>query len=113
MVVCAACDCWDAEILMSSGWIECVGIADRSAYDLKVHSKATKIDLIARETYPEPREEELVVIKLNSGLLGRTFKGDNAAVLEALNAVRRKTVARWSVHVGMVFLCLLVHECRW
>ena len=31
-----ACDCWDAEILMSTGWIECVGIADRSAYDLTV-----------------------------------------------------------------------------
>jgi glycyl-tRNA synthetase len=31
-----ACDCWDAEIMMSSGWVECVGIADRSAYDLTV-----------------------------------------------------------------------------
>jgi glycyl-tRNA synthetase (class II) len=29
-------DCWDAEIECSYGWIECVGLADRSAYDLKV-----------------------------------------------------------------------------
>lgn len=28
-------DCWDAEIECSYGWIECVGLADRSAYDLK------------------------------------------------------------------------------
>lgn len=31
-----ACDCWDAEILMAQGWVECVGHADRSAYDLQV-----------------------------------------------------------------------------
>ncbi|CAD7003870.1 unnamed protein product [Ceratitis capitata] len=29
-----ACDCWDAECLTSYGWVECVGCADRSAYDL-------------------------------------------------------------------------------
>jgi len=34
-----ACDCWDAELLTSYGWIECVGCADRSAYDLSQHSK--------------------------------------------------------------------------
>lgn len=32
-----AADCWDAEIESSYGWIECVGIADRSAYDLRAH----------------------------------------------------------------------------
>ena len=34
-----ACDCWDAEMLTSYGWIECVGCADRSAFDLSQHSK--------------------------------------------------------------------------
>ena len=24
-----ACDCWDAELLTSYGWVECVGCADR------------------------------------------------------------------------------------
>ncbi len=37
-------DCWDAEIETSNGWIECVGHADRSAYDLSAHSKASKVD---------------------------------------------------------------------
>lgn len=32
-----AADCWDAEMETSYGWIECVGCADRSAYDLTVH----------------------------------------------------------------------------
>lgn len=36
-----ACDCWDAEILTSYGWVECVGCADRSAFDLNQHFKAT------------------------------------------------------------------------
>lgn len=27
-----AADCWDAELHTSSGWVECVGCADRSAY---------------------------------------------------------------------------------
>jgi glycyl-tRNA synthetase len=36
-----ATDCWDAEIECSYGWIECVGIADRSVYDLSAHSVIT------------------------------------------------------------------------
>lgn len=42
-----ACDCWDAEIETSYGWIECVGHADRSAYDLNAHMNAAKVSLQA------------------------------------------------------------------
>jgi glycyl-tRNA synthetase len=49
-----ACDCWDAECLSSYGWIECVGIADRSAYDLTCHSNGSKKDLSVREELKEP-----------------------------------------------------------
>ena len=31
-------DYWDAEIECSYGWVECVGLADRSAYHLKEHT---------------------------------------------------------------------------
>lgn len=31
-----ATDCWDAEAECSYGWIECAGLSDRSAFDLKV-----------------------------------------------------------------------------
>lgn len=37
-------DCWDAEVECSYGWIECVGLADRSAYDLRVRSPSTFTD---------------------------------------------------------------------
>ena len=35
-------DCWDAEIDSTYGWVECVGLADRSAFDLRVipHNKS-------------------------------------------------------------------------
>ena len=31
-------DCWDAEIEFSYGWVECVGLVDKSDYHLKVHT---------------------------------------------------------------------------
>ncbi|KAK4836938.1 hypothetical protein QYF36_001485 [Acer negundo] len=53
-----AIDCWDAEIESSYGWIECVGIADRSTYDLKAHSDKSGVALVARKKFSEPREVE-------------------------------------------------------
>jgi len=47
-------DCWDAEIETSLGWIECVGIADRSAFDLTAHSNATGQKLVAPRRFKEP-----------------------------------------------------------
>ena len=29
--------CWDVKIECSYGWVECVGLADRSVYYLKAH----------------------------------------------------------------------------
>lgn len=49
-----ASDCWDCELLTSYGWIECVGLADRSCYDLQCHSRDSKTDLVAYETFKEP-----------------------------------------------------------
>jgi glycyl-tRNA synthetase len=48
-----ASDCWDAEIHTSYGWIECVGHADRSCYDLTQHSNITKIGANFRKQNPD------------------------------------------------------------
>ncbi len=32
-------DCWDFEVECSYGWVECAGLADRSAYDLTVRGR--------------------------------------------------------------------------
>ena len=52
-------DCWDAEILGSYGWIECVGIAHRGCYDLTAHEDATGQRLRAWRTFDEPKVVEI------------------------------------------------------
>jgi len=48
-----ASDCWDAEIEMASGWVECVGCADRSAYDLEHHTQGSGQKLVASRKFKE------------------------------------------------------------
>ncbi|KAL6567160.1 hypothetical protein OROMI_015564 [Orobanche minor] len=85
-----AADCWDAEIECSYGWIECVGIADRSAYDLCAHSEKSGVPLIAHEKLPEPREVEKLVIVPVKKELGLAFKGNQRMVVEALESMGEK-----------------------
>ncbi|KAK0495468.1 hypothetical protein EDD18DRAFT_1169383 [Armillaria luteobubalina] len=71
-----ATDCWDAEIENSTGWTECVGCADRAAYDLTVHSKKTGHPLVVRQYLKEPIVTEKLVGDLNKKLVGKSFKQD-------------------------------------
>jgi len=80
-------DCWDAEIECSYGWIECVGLADRSAFDLKAHSDKSKVDLTAYERYAEPKMVETLVVEPNKKDMGKAFKKDAKAVTDALMAL--------------------------
>lgn len=82
-----AADCWDAEIESSYGWIECVGLADRSAYDLKAHTEKSKVDLVAQERFAEPREVEQISIVISKREIGMSFKGNAKRVEEALEAM--------------------------
>eukprot|EP00271_Cylindrocystis_brebissonii_P010383 TRINITY_DN26558_c0_g1_i1.p1 TRINITY_DN26558_c0_g1~~TRINITY_DN26558_c0_g1_i1.p1 ORF type:complete len:717 (+),score=144.98 TRINITY_DN26558_c0_g1_i1:155-2305(+) len=82
-----AADCWDAEIECSYGWIECVGLADRSAFDLKAHSEKSKVELVAYEKFPEPREVEVLSIAPNKKELGKAFKKDQKIIAESLEAL--------------------------
>ncbi|KAI6279625.1 Glycine--tRNA ligase 1, mitochondrial [Pyricularia oryzae] len=75
-----ACDCWDAELLTSYGWIECVGCADRSAYDLSVHAKKTNAPLIVRQRLPEPKIVEEWTVEVDKKKFGPKFKKDAKAV---------------------------------
>lgn len=40
--------------LLPQGWIEIVGCADRSCYDLSCHSRATRVPLVAEKPLKEP-----------------------------------------------------------
>ena len=75
-----ASDCWDAELETSYGWIECVGCADRSAYDLSVHSARTGEKLVARQTLAEPRTVENFEIEIAKKKFGPKFRKDAGTV---------------------------------
>ncbi|CAI5742398.1 unnamed protein product [Peronospora destructor] len=82
-----ATDCWDLEIKLSSGWVECAGHADRSCYDLSVHAKKSNVEMVGTHKFDKPEKRQIVEIKPNKGKMGRTFKADVATILEALQAL--------------------------
>ena len=82
-----ASDCWDAECKTSYGWVECVGCADRSCYDLTCHSRATKVDLSAKEDLPTPRQMDVVEVVPDKGLIGKQFRKDAKAITEYLTGL--------------------------
>ncbi|OQE31838.1 hypothetical protein PENSTE_c001G09598 [Penicillium steckii] len=85
-----AADCWDAELETSYGWIECVGCADRSAYDLTVHKNKTGAPLVVRETRPEPLRIEEWQIDLEKKKFGPRFKKDSKTVENAVEALSQE-----------------------
>jgi glycyl-tRNA synthetase len=82
-----AADCWDAEVLLSYGWTEIVGIADRGNWDLSRHAQFSGEDLTHFKKYDEPRETEVEKIQPNSKALGPTYKGKAKAISEAISAL--------------------------
>ncbi|OOF92242.1 hypothetical protein ASPCADRAFT_210661 [Aspergillus carbonarius ITEM 5010] len=85
-----AADCWDAELQTSYGWIECVGCADRSAYDLTVHKNKTGAPLVVRETRAEPLRVEEWQIDLDKKKFGPRFKKDGKSVTAAIDALSQE-----------------------
>ncbi|KAI0765045.1 glycyl-tRNA synthetase [Fomes fomentarius] len=75
-----ATDCWDAEIQNSYGWTECVGCADRAAYDLTVHMAKTGQPLVVRQALKEPIITENLVAEFNKKNFGKTFGKDSAVI---------------------------------
>ena len=87
-----ACDCWDAELLTSYGWVECVGCADRSAYDLTVHAKETGAPLVVKEALPEPRKVTKWHATLDKKKIGPQFKKDGKKVQDAVEALKQDSL---------------------
>ncbi|KAL1959021.1 hypothetical protein VTO42DRAFT_3262 [Malbranchea cinnamomea] len=94
-----ACDCWDAELFTSYGWIECVGCADRSAYDLSVHKKKTGAPLVVRETRAEPLRIEEWQIDLDKKKFGPRFKKDGKTVEAAIEALSQEVREKLSLQL--------------
>lgn len=102
-----ATDCWDCELHTSSGWIECVGCADRSAYDLSVHAKKTGAPLLVRQRLDEPIVIEEWVVDIEKKKFGPLFKKDAKtveAVLEATTQEQREKLSKELADNGKISL---------
>jgi glycyl-tRNA synthetase len=81
-----ALDCWDAEILSARfGWVETVGIADRTDYDLKAHAAHSGDSFTVFIPFDEVRKERRRRIVPDMGKLGPQFRGKAKAVADALS----------------------------
>jgi glycyl-tRNA synthetase len=78
-------DCWDAELLTSHGWKECIGIADRSCFDLSRHQEATNKSMMFFKKYDQPITiERLNAVPIKS-IIGKTFTQNSKAIITYLN----------------------------
>jgi len=80
-----AMDCWDLEVSTSWGWVETVGIADRSAYDLSQHSKGSGSQLTADRKFEIPVERVINRLEGDMKVLGPVLRSDAGAVMEVLS----------------------------
>lgn len=79
-------DCWDCELHGEHGWIECVGIANRTCHDLESHEAASGSKLLrAWRQYERPRKEVKDILSPVSSVIGPAFKGRAGNVVEALS----------------------------
>ena len=89
-----ATDCWDAEIQNSMGWTECVGCADRAAYDLSVHTARTGHPLVVRQALKEPIVTEKDVPEFNKKNFGKTFARDSAVLQKAITDMNEEQITK-------------------
>ena len=93
-----ATECWDAELFSERfGWIECVGIADRSAYDLRSHIDSSGTDMYAQRKFDEPKivNAKKIVPKMN--VMGPLFKNKAGIVKELLEKMDIKDAKNISI----------------
>jgi len=82
-----AVDCWDAEVLLSYGWIEVVGIADRSDYDLSRHTQFSREELSIFVPFDEPIRVKKRKIIPNMTKLGPVFREKAKKIAEELEKI--------------------------
>lgn len=93
-----ATECWDAELYSERfGWVECVGIADRSAYDLSAHIDSSGTDMYALRKFDEPKaiNRRKIVPKMN--VMGPLFKDKAGKIKELLEKIDIKDAKNISV----------------
>jgi glycyl-tRNA synthetase len=95
-----ATECWDAELYSERfGWVECVGIADRSAYDLNAHIESSSVDMYALRPFEQPKEIKVKKIIPKMNVLGPKFGGKAGKIKGQLEQMDAATVKKIIVTV--------------
>jgi len=93
-------ECWDAELYSNRfGWIECVGIADRSAYDLRSHIENSGTDMHATRKFDKPKIVVNKKIVANMEALGPLFKNQAGKIKEKIENMDIKQHENISVNI--------------
>jgi glycyl-tRNA synthetase len=88
-----AADCWDAEIKTEKfGWIEVVGIADRTCFDLEAHEKESGQELKAFKRFEKPLLLKKVALVPNESKLGPDFKARAKDIARSLGNLGEKEI---------------------
>lgn len=70
-----ASDCWDCELAGEHGWVECVGIANRTCHDLIAHQEHSgSSQLRGWREYETPRQEIRDTLAPIGSVIGPKFK---------------------------------------
>jgi glycyl-tRNA synthetase len=83
-----ASDCWDCEIHGEYGWIECVGIANRTCHDLESHESFSGTNLLrAWRQFEAPRNVSKEVLSPNGSVIGPIFRQQAGEVATAISGL--------------------------
>jgi len=80
-------DCWDCEVNGEHGWVECVGIANRTCHDLLSHEQHSGNPLRAWRQYAKPLTEVRDILAPNGSVMGPVFRDAAGAVMDALKGL--------------------------
>ena len=95
-----ATECWDAELHSERfGWVECVGIADRSAYDLNAHIESSSVDMYAIRPFEQPKEVLMKKVVPKMNMLGPRFGGKAGKIKEQLDQMDAATIKKVTVTI--------------
>ncbi|MHC1631197.1 MAG: glycine--tRNA ligase [Methanotrichaceae archaeon] len=97
-----AVDCWDVEALLDRfGWIELVGVADRTDYDLKSHMALSQANLTVFVPFDHPQKQKKLVVKPDMKKLGPLFRNKAKAVADILKSLDMESLKRDPIAIDL------------
>jgi glycyl-tRNA synthetase len=81
------------------GWIEIVGIADRTSYDLTAHQKRSEVDMSVFIPFEKPLKVKKTIVTPDMKTIGPKFKGKAGKIMAALKAMKPEELEKPEVRL--------------